>query len=76
MVVLNLDHEALAQQWSPPESEPALFWFNAGRVRAFPSASAGALSHVRRSACRAKSSTDNFTALPALSPPLVDTPSP
>ena len=24
MVVLNLDHEALAQQWSPPEREPLI----------------------------------------------------
>ena len=37
MVVLNLDHEALAQQWSSPESEPLLFWFNDGRARTFPS---------------------------------------
>jgi hypothetical protein len=37
MVVLNLDHEALAQQWSPPESEPLLLWFNGGRARTFPS---------------------------------------
>jgi hypothetical protein len=38
MVVLNLDQESLAQQWSPPESEPPLFLFNAGRERTFPSA--------------------------------------
>jgi hypothetical protein len=37
MVVLNLDHEAFAQQWLSPESEPLLFWFNGGRARTFPS---------------------------------------
>ena len=37
MVVLDLDHHAPAQQWSPPESEPLLFWFNGGRARTFPS---------------------------------------
>jgi hypothetical protein len=37
MVVLNLDHEAFAQQWLSLESEPLLFWFNGGRARTFPS---------------------------------------